>query len=749
MHLHSLLKRIAALLLFAVLIPAPAFALDSEDSKVFIAGFNAYQRKDYAAAIEGMTAVLKNYPETTLKDMALFWLARAHYKAGHPQQAGKHMAQFLREYPQSPLKGTAEEELLQLAQGAAQPPAAQMPAAASGQGIATNGPPADEQPVAKKAPTADQQAIDKAAAEQAAAARKALADKEAAEAAAARAAEKRAAAKGKKRSAELRKKERVLAAAEEARNRTIASYKEVIDRYPGSAAAAGASAKLREMGFQYPPPRQNAVAPQQGELAQTFNLEVAQYADLEVTLGPAPSAQEAGKPFAIAFDVVNTGNGSDSFRLESGFPPEYGFHFAAASAPETPLTVTPPLAVGERFRMVAVGTVPASNMDGQKNSFAIRIVSVLEREVSQSREVPIVTSAPMLRAVLKTDKAKLLPGERVPYRISILNAGTAAARGLALRVTYPPQYEPLDAPAAGFRQEHGSLLLEALKLHSGEGKDFNLSFRVKDEALAEQELFLRADIANHDLDKRESVVSATSVVQRVSSAAARSAREKVVVVPGQALLVPMTVSNTGNIREAFSIQASLTGGGSYNVFHDLNGDGKREANEPTLTRVGPLSPREEAHLLLQIETPPAAGDGTAAHAAITFQPEHADGRPATLNLQLAYSRPILELAMAAQRGRLKPGEVSSLELNCVNRGSNLAKQVTVQSILPPQLELVAADPGFSQGENGTYSWRFDELGAGEKRNIRMTYRVKPGIAVGTSMQVKNLLNYHDSLGNRY
>ena len=48
-----------------------------------------------------------------------------------------------------------------------------------------------------------------------------------------------------------------------------------------------------------------------------------------------------------------------------------------------------------------------------------------------------------------------------------------------------------------------------------------------------------------------------------------------------------------------------------------------------------------------------------------------------------------------------------------------------------------------------YVWRFDELGAGEKRVIKVTYRVKPGIAVGTSMQLKNLLNYQDPLGNRY
>ena len=132
-----------------------------------------------------------------------------------------------------------------------------------------------------------------------------------------------------------------------------------------------------------------------------------------------------------------------------------------------------------------------------------------------------------------------------------------------------------------------------------------------------------------------------------------------------------------------------------------------------------------------------------------FEPENAADKSAAVNLQLTYSRPILELAMAAKGGRLKPGEVSSLELNCANRGSNMAKQVILQSILPAQLELVAADPAFTKADNGVYTWRFDELGAGEKRSIKVSYRVKPGIAVGTNMQLKNLLNYQDQLGNRY
>jgi uncharacterized membrane protein len=535
------------------------------------------------------------------------------------------------------------------------------------------------------------------------------------------------------------------------RSKAIEAYKAVIDKFPGTAAASSASAKLHQMGIEYPAVQRSiATAPQQGEVSQVFNLEVAQYSDLEVHLGPAPETQEAGRPFSIPLDIVNAGNGSDSFYLESGFPPEYNFHFAAASTPDVPINSTPTLAVGEKFRAVAVGTMPRGNIDGQRNNYPIKIVSSFAKEVSQSREIILVSSAPLLRAVVKTDKAKLLPGEKISYRISLLNIGTAPARGVTVRVNYPPQYEPVGVLATGFKQEaKAALVLDTLQLKSGENKDYNLTFQLKDEALAEQELFLRADVINNDLDKKESFVSATSVVQRVSGVTARTTVEKLVVIPGQVVSIPLIVTNTGNLREVFVIKASVPGSATYTFYEDINRDGKRQANEPIINHVGPMSPKEEAYVVLEIATPASANDGAVAPLSVLFEPENAADRSAAVNLQITYSRPILELAMAAKGGRLKPGEVSSLELNCVNRGSNMAKQVTLQSILPAQLELVAADPAFSKADNGIYTWRFDELGAGEKRNIKVTYRVKPGIAVGTNMQLKNLLNYQDQLGNRY
>ncbi|HTY20463.1 MAG TPA: hypothetical protein VMC44_02390, partial [Geobacteraceae bacterium] len=102
-----------------------------------------------------------------------------------------------------------------------------------------------------------------------------------------------------------------------------------------------------------------------------------------------------------------------------------------------------------------------------------------------------------------------------------------------------------------------------------------------------------------------------------------------------------------------------------------------------------------------------------------------------------------------REGKLKPAEISSYEFTVVNRGSNIAKSVEVRSILPENLEVLAADVPFVQGGSGEYFWDFPELGAGEKRVVRVSFRVKTGIPMGTNIQIKNLVTYEDQMGNRY
>jgi hypothetical protein len=310
--------------------------------------------------------------------------------------------------------------------------------------------------------------------------------------------------------------------------------------------------------------------------------------------------------------------------------------------------------------------------------------------------------------------------------------------------------EPLDYAAAGFKQEMKSaLVFDGLQVNSGESKEFSVTFQLKEDSLAGQELSTRAELINNPLKTTAAFVSNISLVQPQRGILVRSGSERIVIIPGQTITVPFVVTNTGNVREKFKIASTVKGVQEAVVFHDINRDGIRQASEPVITEIGPLAPKEEASVVMEIKTPKASSDGSEGNVQISFTSEGEAGRSASGSAQLVYSRPVLHMAMSGRDGRLKPGEVASFDLTITNKGSNIARVVELQSAWPEQLELVAADPPNSAITNGHLVWRFKEMGAGEKRIIKVSFRVKPGTGVGTAIQVKNIMTYEDQLGNRY
>jgi len=974
----SLIRLFVVLAIISTFLNSPAYSQESEDSQIFISGFNAFQQKDYATTITKMNEVLQKHPDSPLRDMVLFWLSRAYYKSGNQLDAARYMSQFSKEYPDNPLKGTVDEELLALTAryekgeqlpGGSAPVVAQRDYQEQARLVAAQ---REQERVAAVKAEAERQAAEKAAlakraaeeAEQArlaaaqkeqerAAAIKAEADRKAAEkveqerAAALKAEEERQtaekaaqlkaesekvdmelvarqqaemvrqtmakaeqkrlaalkaeaerdaaekAAKAEQKRIALAKveEERIAAAAEEKRmaalqaeadrlsaekaeqqraerekveqerrsaaaaesarlaavrkeqerqaaekaesqrqaqeksamaqraaeeteqkkqamlkaeqeqvaaqriakerqataaaetaqqaqeqprkvaakaqkqplaraekaraskaalrEKAIAQYKSIIDKYPASTAAATAAAKLKELGVAVTLP-QMAAAESPPENAQILRLEVDQFAALEFKLTSKPQAYAVAQRIGIPFEITNRGNGSDTFSLESGFPAEFTAGFAAAAQPEQAVNQTTLLAPGESFKGVINLAIPSTSIDGLRISYPVKAASRLLPEAAQSREVALTAAAPLLRAVVKTDKVQLLPGEKTTYRVSVLNVGSTAAQGVTLRLNFPPQLEALDYSAAGFRQEmKSSLVLDGLQIKSGESKEFSLHFQLKEDSLAGQELLTRAELVNTPLKTAAVFVSNTAHVQPQHGVKVRTAPERQVVIPGQTLYAPLVVTNTGNVREKFRIVSSVNGAQEAVLFQDLNRDGIRQANEPPVTEVGPLAPQEEVGLVMEITTARSAVDGTQGGARIVFSSEGDSARASSAVIPFVYSRPVLQMAMTARDGRLKPGEVASFDLTITNRGSNLARVVQLQGTWPEQLELIAAEPTTSASGSGQILWNFKEVGAGEKRTIKVSFRVKAGTGVGTSLQVKNLLTYEDQLGNRY
>ena len=534
------------------------------------------------------------------------------------------------------------------------------------------------------------------------------------------------------------------------KEKAIAEYKDLIDRFPGTAAAASAKARLAELGIEYSGRSKGAASPPIVGNAQVLTFEVAQYAGVGFSVPGAAQPAEVNRRIKIPFEVVNRGNGQDSFYLESGFPTPFGAQFEAAGKANVPINLTPPLAPGQKFAGTLELAIPPGFIDGAKINYPIKAASQLSGEVSQSRDISLIASAPLLRMVLKADKAQVLPGEKVTYHVTLLNIGTSDARGLGIRLDYPPQYEPIGYVTAGFKQEmKAALVIDGVELGSGQSREFVASFQLKEEALAQQELFLRGEVVNDQLDSRDSFISTATVVQAVTNVIAKAATNRLVVIPGQVVSIPVVITNAGNVRDDFTIRPQVPESLSYTFYQDQNRDGVRQSNEPVINHVGPLAPREESYAVIEVATNATERDGIETNFEVGFESELNRSTKGSAQFSLLYSRPVVELAMNGKGGRLKPGEVSSFDLTFTNRGSNMAKLVELESTLPLPLELVASDPPFGVGKAGEYKWKVEELGPGEKRSISVSFRVKPEAVVGTNIQLKNVLKYQDQLGNRY
>jgi hypothetical protein len=308
----------------------------------------------------------------------------------------------------------------------------------------------------------------------------------------------------------------------------------------------------------------------------------------------------------------------------------------------------------------------------------------------------------------------------------------------------------VDVGQSGLRQEVKSVLVhDGLTIASGENRDFTVTFQLKDDALARQELFCRADITNSELNTSVSFLSGTSTVRAVSGVALVGRSSQVVAVPGQVVSFPLLASNKGNQRESFSLKHTVPDALKPVFYLDSNRDGIRQDGEPAVNQVGPLNPREEVALILQLSTPVSSPDRSELTVTSSIEAEGDREKRASAMSRITFARPLVQLVMVGRDGKLVPGDVSSFDLVCINSGSNLARTVEVRSLIPPQLEVVTAEPGPASSTGGEFLWRFSEMGAGEQRSIRVSFRVKPGIAAGTGVQLKNLLTYEDQLGTRY
>ena len=98
----------------------PARGSAETDSDLFKKGVASFQRHRFSEAIVSFDNFLKTYPRTPLRDMTLYYLARAHLKSGQREQSAALTARLMREFPASYNRGTLDAELVNVLDSQAQ-----------------------------------------------------------------------------------------------------------------------------------------------------------------------------------------------------------------------------------------------------------------------------------------------------------------------------------------------------------------------------------------------------------------------------------------------------------------------------------------------------------------------------------------------------------------------------------------------------------------------------------------------------
>ncbi len=793
---------LAALAALLLVVPGPVRA-ETDETTLFMNGYQAHLQGENDKAIATLNDVIKKYPKGKMTDLALYWLGKTYVKVGRPQDAIQAFRTLKTKHPKSAMAPLASEQLARLEkeQVAALPPSREPRAEKPPEGLAPPTrpvperkvepekpappppvvakkepiakeppPPAPKPPIAAKPPAVSKPPavakieeppkpppVKEAKAPAKPAVKPPPAKKEKKEPE--RVVEAPVKPKPAKPKAEEPSKEEKQRAAAEHRRKAIESYEKIIQAAPDSPEAARARKRLAGLGVREKPPTpaKPAVtarkepplhAPQPGE---SVFLVVERVASVEIGGAPPGLTSIPGETVTVSFDVANKGNGDDAFVLTSTLPPAYQaafFHDAAGTgqvrAGEPSVTETPRLAMGQKTRFLLRARLPIELLDGARQAFEIKASSKADPTVSQAAPVALTASAPSLRGVFALDRKTVKPGEAVSYTLTVQNAGSADSRLARVVVSYPGSLSLASAtpPAASADPLTHMASWDLDRLAPRDRKALRLDFRVREDALADQDLVVRAVLQSAQGEPAVSVVSAAAKVESVAGVRVAGIDAPRTVFPRETIFIPFTLKNTGNGPDQFSVRAQGDAG-PVSVYEDKNRDGVRQPDEPAVETTRTLNPQEEVSLLASLTVP--ADEPDARRQAIRVVAASKRTRSATAEAArlIVVSRPIVTIAtqMASKEG--VPGKVFSYQLVCTNTGTSPARRVTISESLPPELEFVDSQPRPGRVDGRRLAWEIADLGSGQKEVLTVGVRVKSGIPAGTAVRKATSVRYTD------
>lgn len=219
-----------------------------------------------------------------------------------------------------------------------------------------------------------------------------------------------------------------------------------------------------------------------------------------------------GNNAAVPFEISNIGKNSEELLLTIMAAKEYGAKLAKAGKSDESLT-TFLLGAGETIKGTVQFKMPTEMVDGHRAVMTLNVASAKFNDVNFQKETIVISSAPLVRAVAKFASHKVIAGEILSYRVTILNAGSLPARNLSVRLQLPPQASFHGALDSSFKQEpDGSLVFKVDQIDIGKLVEKNLDVKIREGSAVGQELRGNVEIANDSLKRKDVFAARASVV---------------------------------------------------------------------------------------------------------------------------------------------------------------------------------------------------------------------------------------------
>lgn len=232
-----------------------------------------------------------------------------------------------------------------------------------------------------------------------------------------------------------------------------------------------------------------------------------------ITLRDGFEAVPVGSSGTLPLEIANKGKQSEEFILTVTAAKEYDAMLVRADRPDEKVTHLT-LAPGAVFKGAVSFRMPAEMVDGHRSSVAVKAVSAKFDDVHFHKETVVISSAPLVRAVAKLAKQKVAAGEKLRYRVMVLNAGSLPARNLTVRLQLPPQIDFLGAPETPYKQEpDGTLVFKVDQVDIGKLAEINLDVQVRESSRVGQELRGHVEVVNGSLQRKDIFTASASTIQ--------------------------------------------------------------------------------------------------------------------------------------------------------------------------------------------------------------------------------------------